>query len=91
VLATVYRPALGPTYPSVQWVPGVLSPGIKRPGSEGDQSPSSNAEVKRAWSYTSTSAIRFHGIMFRYAMVTYVFMVCYLVKNRANFTFTLSI
>jgi len=26
----VSRPALGPTQPPVQWVPRVLSPGIKR-------------------------------------------------------------
>jgi hypothetical protein len=29
-LAFVSRPTLGPTQPSVQWVPGVLSPGVKR-------------------------------------------------------------
>jgi hypothetical protein len=28
-LASVSRPALGSTQPPVQWVPGVLSPGVK--------------------------------------------------------------
>jgi hypothetical protein len=29
-VASVSRPAVGPTQPPVQWVPGVLSPGVKR-------------------------------------------------------------
>jgi hypothetical protein len=39
------RPALGPTQPPVQWVPG-LSRGKVRPGRDADPSSSSSAEVK---------------------------------------------
>jgi hypothetical protein len=36
----------GATQPPVQWVPGVLSPGVKgRPGRDADHSPLSSAEV----------------------------------------------
>jgi hypothetical protein len=46
-LASVSRPALGPTQSPVQWVPGVLSPGVKaRPGRNADHSPPSSAEVE---------------------------------------------
>jgi hypothetical protein len=38
--------ALGPTQPRIQWVPGVFSLGVKRPGHEADHSPPSSAEVK---------------------------------------------
>jgi hypothetical protein len=36
----------GPTQPPLRWVPGTLSPGVKRPGREADHSPPSSAEVK---------------------------------------------
>jgi hypothetical protein len=39
-LTSVSRPALGSTQPPVQWVPGVLSSGVKaRPGRDADHSP----------------------------------------------------
>jgi hypothetical protein len=38
----------------VKWVPGALSPGIKRQGSEADHSPPTSADVKITWIYTST-------------------------------------
>jgi hypothetical protein len=48
-LVSVSRPALRPTQPPVQWVPGVLSPGAKaRPGRNADHSPPSSAEVENA-------------------------------------------
>jgi hypothetical protein len=40
------RPALRPTQTPIQWVPGALSLGVKRPGREADHSPLSSAEVK---------------------------------------------
>jgi len=49
LFTTVSRLALGPIQPLIQWIPGDVSP-----GPEADHSPSSNAEVKNAWSYIST-------------------------------------
>jgi len=72
---TMSRPALGPTQPPIQWVRGALFLGVKRPGREADHSPPSSAEVKNAWSYTSTPQ--------------YVFMAWYLVKQRDNCSFIL--
>jgi hypothetical protein len=52
-------PALGPTQLSVQWVPGAFTPGVKWRGREAAYSRPSSAEVKNAWSYTSTRPIVF--------------------------------
>jgi hypothetical protein len=73
LFTTVSRTVLGPTRPPIQWVPGTLALGVKRPGREADDSPPSSAEVKNAWSYTFTPQ--------------YVFMAWCLVKHRDNFTF----
>jgi hypothetical protein len=45
LFTTASRTTLGPTQP-IQWVPGTLSLGLKRPGREADHSPPSSAEVK---------------------------------------------
>jgi hypothetical protein len=54
--ATASRPALGPTQAHIQWIPGV-----KRPGREANHSPTSSAEVKNTWSFTSSPSVRLHG------------------------------
>jgi hypothetical protein len=41
--STESRPALGSTKSPIQWVPGALTPGAKRPGRGADHSPLSNA------------------------------------------------
>jgi hypothetical protein len=45
--------------PLIQWVPGALSPGVKRQGREADHSPPTSAEVKNTWIYTSTPPYAF--------------------------------
>jgi hypothetical protein len=44
--STASRPTLGPTHPPIQWVPGALSPVLKRPGREAYHSSPTSAEVK---------------------------------------------
>jgi hypothetical protein len=48
---------------SIQWVPGALSLGVKRPGSEADYSPPSSAEVKEWVELYLHSPIRLHGVV----------------------------
>jgi hypothetical protein len=45
LLPSVSRPALGPTQPPVQWVPGVLSRDKERLGCDADHSLPSSAEI----------------------------------------------
>jgi hypothetical protein len=47
---------------SYQWVQHALSPGVKRPVREADNSPPSSAEVKKAWAYTIDPPFRLHGV-----------------------------
>jgi hypothetical protein len=61
---TASRQPLGHTQLPMQWGPGSLSFGAKRPGRESDHSPPSSAEVKNVWSYTSTPQICFHILLF---------------------------
>jgi len=56
-------PALGPTQPPIQWVPGALSLGVKLLGHEADHSPSFSANIKKAWCYISTPPIHLHGMV----------------------------
>jgi hypothetical protein len=46
LFTTEFRTALGRTQPPIQWVPGALSLGVKRPIREAGHSPPSSAEVK---------------------------------------------
>jgi hypothetical protein len=76
---TMSRPALGPTQPPIQWVleGRGLSLGAKLPGRKAEHTPPTSAEVKNAWSYTSTPQ--------------YVSVAWCLVKHRDKFTFTFTI
>jgi hypothetical protein len=47
LFTTTSRTALGSTQPPIQWIPGDLFLGVKRPVREADHSPPSSAEVKR--------------------------------------------
>jgi hypothetical protein len=54
LFATASRQALRPVQPPVQRVPGAFTMGIKRPGRKAGHLSPCSAEVKNAWSYTST-------------------------------------
>jgi hypothetical protein len=51
------RPALGPTKLPLQWIPGPVSPDVKRPQRNADHWTASSAEVKNYFH------IRLHGVL----------------------------
>jgi hypothetical protein len=53
LFTTASRTALEPTLPPIQWVPGALSLGVKRPGCEADHSHISSAEIEVLWVATT--------------------------------------
>jgi hypothetical protein len=59
IFSTSSGPAMGPTQPPIQWVPGALSLGVKRQGREADHSPPTSVEVRKMWFYTSTPPYAF--------------------------------
>jgi hypothetical protein len=69
------RPVFGSTQPLNQWVPGALSPEVKRPGREAAHSPPVSAKVKENVDLYIHSPIRLYGVVFK------------VVKHRNNFTF----
>jgi hypothetical protein len=83
---TTSKPILGPTQPPIQWVPGALTPRIKWPERESDNSPPFTVEIN-AWSYAFTPKYLF--MEWRLVKTQgYVFMAWYFVKHRNNFTCT---
>jgi len=51
---------MGPTQPSIQWIPVAIFPMVKRLGREANHLPPSSAEVKNAG---AIFPIRLHGVM----------------------------
>jgi hypothetical protein len=52
-ISTSSRQVLRLTQPSIQWVPGALSLGLKRPGGEADHALAISAHVKKTPIYTA--------------------------------------
>jgi hypothetical protein len=62
-LSSVSRPALGPTQPPVQLVPGVISPGLKRSrGVTITTHPHLLQRSRMSRSYTSSPTKLLHGV-----------------------------
>jgi hypothetical protein len=78
-------PFAASTQPPVQWVPGTLSLGVKRPGREADHSPPSCTEFKECLELTSTPqyafmalcSVKAQGQLYLYLYLLPVPLVCY--------------
>jgi hypothetical protein len=57
------RPALGPTQPSIQWVPGALPPVAKRPGREADYSTPNSSGGQENLDLYIHSPMRLYGVV----------------------------
>jgi len=78
--------SLGSIQLPIQWVPGALSSGVKRPGLEAHNSPPSSVDVKKVWSYTSIPLYVFMAwCLFKYRIVS---MTWFLVKHRDTFIYS---
>jgi hypothetical protein len=82
-IASASRPAVGPTQPSVQWVPRSFPRGGKaRPGRDADHSPPSSAEVKNELKLYLLSP---QAPPWRVAGLLYLYLIMF--KIFRNFTF----
>jgi hypothetical protein len=80
LFTTASRAALGPTQLPIQWAPGALSLGVKRPGREADHSLPSSAEVKE-WGYTSIpqyALMAWYSVKAEVQLYLYLLLVIYL-------------
>jgi hypothetical protein len=60
LFSTVFRPALGPTQPPIQWVPGAPSLEVNQPQREANHSPPSSVEEFVTYLHPT---IRLHGVV----------------------------
>jgi len=74
IFTTVSRTALESTQPPIQWVPGVLSLGVKRPEREAYYSPPSSAEVKESVQLYLHTPICLHGVVLSEAQGLYLYL-----------------
>jgi len=78
--------ALGPTQSPIHWVLRTL--GVKQLGHEADHPTPLNAEVKTAWSCTSTPTVHLHGVVLSKAQEQlYILPMFYCVRCGKDLSF----